>query len=336
MLNSELNLSDNIFSPNLGKAALRDGFGEALVILGKTNPSVVVLSADVKESARCHWFEKKFPKRFFEMGVAEQNMAGVAAGLGVSGKIPYIATYAAFSPGRNWEQIRTTIAYNDSNVKIAGHHAGIATGPDGATHQAIEDIAIMRAMPNMKVIVPCDAIEARKATIAASQIWGPVYFRLTREKTPVMTTEYTPFVPQKAYTMFSSANISGRAKKPIIGIIGAGPILYNALIAAKELEKQKIGIIVLNMHTIKPIDEKAIIDLAKKCKAIVTVEDHNIIGGLGSAVAEVLSKNHPLPMEFIGVKDVFGESGSSSQLSEKYGLDTKAIKNATLKILKKV
>lgn len=328
MLNQELHLSDHIFSENLGKSALRDGYGQALLFLGETNEDVVVLSADVKESTRCHWFAEKFPNRFFEVGVAEQNMAGIAAGLGVSGKIPFISTYATFSPGRNWEQIRTAIAYNDANVKIIGHHAGIATGPDGATHQAIEDIATMRAMPNMKIIVPCDAIEAKKATLASSKIWGPVYIRLVRDKTPVLTTEATPFIPQKAYELWIS-------KKPQVLIIGAGPVLFNALIAAKELEREKIGTIVLNCHTIKPIDDKKITELAKKCKAVVTIEDHNIIGGLGSAVAEVLAKNHPVPMEFVGIKDVFGESGQPEQLFEKYGLSVKHIKNAVKKILKR-
>lgn len=328
MLNQEPRLSDHIFSENLGKKALRDGFGEALVMLGETNKDVVVISADVKESTRCHWFSEKFPNRFFEIGVAEQNMAGIAAGFGISGKIPFISSYATFSPGRNWEQIRTAIAYNDSNVKIIGHHSGIAAGPDGATHQAIEDIATMRAMPNMKIIVPCDAIEAKKATLASSKIWGPVYIRLVRDKTPVLTTEATPFIPQKAYELWIS-------KKPQVLIIGAGPVLFNALIAAKELEREKIGAIVLNCHTIKPIDDKKITELAKKCKAVVTVEDHNILGGLGSAVAEVLAKHHPLPMEFVGVKDVFGESGQPEQLFEKYGLDAKAIKNAVKKVLRR-
>ncbi len=328
MLNRELKLNDNLFSAEIGKSALRDGFGKALLILGETNKDVVAISADVKESTKCHWFSEKFPNRFFEVGVAEQNMAGIAAGFGISGKIPFISSYATFSPGRNWEQIRTAIAYNDSNVKIIGHHAGIATGPDGATHQAIEDIATMRAMPNMKVIVPCDAIEAKKATLASSEIWGPVYIRLVRDKTPVLTTEATPFIPQKAYELWIS-------KKPQVLIIGAGPVLFNALIAAKELEREKIGAIVLNCHTIKPIDDKKITELAKKCKAVVTIEDHNIIGGLGSAVSEVLTKNYPVPMEFVGIKDVFGESGTMEELYEKYGLSAKHIKNAVKKIIKR-
>jgi transketolase len=257
----------------------------------------------------------------------------VAAGLGVSGKIPFIASYATFSPGRNWEQIRTTIAYNDANVKIAGHHAGISVGPDGATHQATEDIAIMRAMPNMRVFVPCDAIEARKATLAAAQMWGPVYLRFQREKTPLMTTEETPFTPGHAEVFWQPSN--GAAKKPDVLIIGCGGVLFNALEAARELEKEKIGAIVLNCHTIKPLDEKKIVELAKKCGAVVTVEEHQINGGLGGAVAEALAKHYPAPIEFVGMQDTFGESGAPSALIEKYGMDAKAIKSAVKKVLRR-
>ena len=289
---------------------------------------MVALCADLTESTRTEAFAEKFPDRFFEMGVAEQNMATIAAGLGISGKIPFIASYATFSPGRNWEQIRTTIAYNNSNVKIAGHHAGISVGPDGATHQATEDIAIMRAMPNMRVIVPCDAIEARKATIAAAQIWGPVYLRFQREKTPVMTTDATPFVPGKA-------EIFWQAKKPDVLIIGCGAVLFAALSAARELEKEKIGAIVLNCHTIKPIDEKKIIELAKKTGAVVTVEEHQVSGGLGGAVAEVLAGHCPLPMEFVGMQNTFGESGQPPDLLEKYGIDEKSVIRAVEKVLRR-
>ncbi len=328
MLNTELKLSEKIFSEEIEKEPTRDGFGKGLVIIGGENQNVVVLSADVAASTRCHWFAEKFPERFFQVGISEQNLAAVAAGFGISGKIPFMSAYAAFSPGRNWEQIRTTIAYNDSNVKIAGHHAGLLTGYDGATHQILEDIALMRAMPNMKVIVPCDTVEAKKVVVAAAKISGPVYIRLAREKTAVMTTEETPFIPAKAEIFWES-------KKPQVLIIGCGPILYNALLAAEELEKEKIGTIVLNNHTIKPIDENKIIELAKKCGAVVSIEEHNIFGGLGSAVAEVLSKNCPLPMEFIGTKDTFGESGNPKELIEKYGLGVKNIKETIKKIIKK-
>lgn len=308
--------------------ATRDGFGEALVELGEKNENVVVLSADVSSSTRCEDFENKFPKRFFQIGIAEQNMAGIAAGLGVSGKIPFISAYSIFSPGRNWEQIRTVIAYNDSNVKIAGHHAGLLTGADGGTHQMLEDIALMRSLPNMKVIVPCDAIEAKKATLASAKIWGPVYIRLAREKTPLMTEEKSDFVPGKSYVLWES-------KKPQVLVVGAGPVLYNAISAAKELDEAGVGTIVLNCHTIKPLDEDMILKLAKKCGAVVSVEEHSVIGGLGSAVSELLAKKYPVPMEFIGTHDVFGETGSAKELYKKYGLEVGDIKNAIKKIIKR-
>ena len=327
-MNQNIKFSDKIFTDEVEQKPTRDGYGDGLIILGGENSNVVVLCADLAESTRSLWFKEKFPERFIEMGVAEQNMAAVAAGLGVSGKIPFISSYAVFSPGRNWEQIRTTCAYNNSNVKIVGAHAGVSVGPDGATHQAIEDIAIMRAMPNMKVIVPCDMIETKKATIASAKIYGPIYLRLTREATPVFTEEKTPFTPGKA-------EIFWEGKKPEVAIIGCGPLLYNALLAAKELEKEGISTMVINNHTIKPIDEKKIIEVAKKCKAIVTVEEHNIIGGLGSAVAEVLAKNYPTPMEFIGMEDCFGESGPPNDLIEKYGMGVEDIKKAAKKAIKK-
>ncbi len=327
MLNSDAKLNPKIFKDNIEELPTRAGYGDGLVYLGETNPNIVALCADLKESTYNSLFAKKFPDRFFECGVAEQNMATVAAGLGISGKIPFIASYATFSPGRNWEQIRTTIAYNDSNVKIAGHHGGISVGPDGATHQATEDIAIMRAMPNMKVVVPVDAIEAKKATIFAANIWGPVYLRFHREKTPIITTEETPFVLGKIQIFWQS-------KKPEVLIIGTGPILYNALVAANDLEKEKIGTVVVNCHTIKPLD-KEIINLAKKYKAVVTVEEHQITGGLGGAVSEFLAQNYPVPMEFIGLKDTFGESGPPAQLIQKYRLDVKDIKMAVKSVLKR-
>ena len=316
--------------------AVRNGFGEGLAEEGKKNKNIVALAGDVTESTRCDKFAEEFPERFFNVGVAEQNMASIAAGLGISGKIPFIASYAAFSPGRNWEQIRTTIAYNDSNVKIAGHHSGIMTGPDGATHQAIEDIATMRAMPNMKVIVPCDAIEAKKATIAASKMWGPVYLRFVREKTPIITDDKAPFIPGKAEIFWdSSASKKRKKNKPQVCIAACGPLMANALDAAEDLEKEGIGSIVLNVHTVKPLDEKKILEIAKKCGAFVSVEDHNVIGGLGSAIAELLAKNKPVPMEFIGIQDEFSESGDPWKLIEKYGLTAKDIIKAVKKVIKK-
>ncbi|MDD5099070.1 MAG: transketolase C-terminal domain-containing protein [Candidatus Colwellbacteria bacterium] len=316
--------------------AVRSGYGEGVLEAARADKNIVVISADLTESTRVEEFSKEFPERFFQVGVAEQNMAGIAAGLGISGKVPFIASYAVFSPGRNWEQIRTTIAYNNSNVKIAGHHAGIMTGPDGATHQAIEDIATMRVMPNMKVIVPCDAEEAKKAAIASAKIYGPVYLRLCREKTAVITTPKTPFIPGKAEVFWDSSESKKRkAKRPQVCFVSAGPIIINALLAAKELEKEEIGSVVLNVHTIKPLDEKKIIEEAKKCGSIVSVEEHNIIGGLGSAVAELLAKECPVPMEFIGMRDCFGESGDPDLLIEKYGMSVKEIVKSAKKAIKR-
>ena len=335
MISPEAKLNPKLFDADIEQKPTRDGYGSGLVLAGDANKNVVALCADLTESTRAEAFSKKFPERFFEIGVAEQNMATIAAGLGISGKIPFISSYATFSPGRNYEQIRTTIAYNDSNVKIAGHHAGISVGPDGATHQATEDIAIMRAMPNMKVFVPCDAIEAKKATIAAAKLWGPVYLRYGREKSAVVTTENTPFTPGKAEVFWSpSATASGRLKPQVV-LIACGILVYNALLAAEELEKEKIGVVVLNNHTIKPIDEEAIVSFAKKCGAVVTVEEHQITGGLGGAVSEVLAQNAPMPIEFIGMHDTFGESGKPSELLEKYGMGVRDIVRAVKKVLKR-
>ncbi len=328
MLNPEVKLNPKIFDKDVEQKPTRDGYGEGLVKAGEENENVVVLCADLKESTRSEDFSKKFPDRFFEVGVAEQNLAAIAAGLGISGKIPFVSSYASFSPGRNWEQIRTTIAYNDSNVKIAGAHAGISVGPDGATHQAIEDISTTRVMANMKVFVPCDAIEAEKATVSAAKIWGPVYLRLAREKSPIMTSVKTSFVPGKAEIFWES-------KKPEVLIIGCGPILYNALAAAKELENEEIGTIVLNCHTIKPLDERQIVELAKKYRAVVTVEEHQVAGGLGGVIAECLAKNYPTPIEFVGMQDVYGESGKPAELIEKYGMGINDIKKAVKKVIKR-
>lgn len=328
MIPASAKLDPKLFKNALEERPTRDGYGEGLVLAGDADPNVVALSADLTESTRAEAFAKKYPERFFEVGVAEQNMATIAAGLGASGKVPFISSYATFSPGRNWEQIRTTISYNDSNVKIAGHHAGISVGPDGATHQAIEDIATMRVMANMKVIVPCDAIEARKATMAAAHIWGPVYLRFGREKSPVFTTDATPFVPGKAQPLWQSA-------KPQVLIAGCGMLLHNALLAAKQLEKEGIATTVLNVHTIKPLDEEAILEHAKKAGAVVSVEEHQISGGLGGAIAELLARRAPMPMEFIGMQNVFGESGSPAELIEKYRMGVKDIKAAVKKALRR-
>ena len=326
MINSTAKLNLKLFDLDVEQKPTRDGYGEGLVIAGEQNPNVVVLTADLKESTRCEQFAAKFPDRFIECGVAEQNMATVAAGLGISGKVPFISSYATFSPGRNWEQIRTTICYNDSNVKIAGHHAGVSVGPDGATHQALEDIAMMRVLPNMKVIVPCDAIEARKATVAAAKLWGPVYIRFARDHSPVITTEETPFTPGKALVMWKSKN-------PVCAIVGCGPLLHGALIAAKELERENIGTVVVNMHTVKPLDGKLILERAGTVGRFVTVEEHQVAGGLGGAVAELLSAHHPCPIEFVGMHDSFGQSGKPAELIEFYGMGATDIVQAVHRVL---
>jgi transketolase len=336
MLNPDIKLNPKMFDADAEQKPTRDGYGTGLVKAGEANQNVVALCADLTESTRTEAFAKKFPERYIEMGVAEQNMATVAAGLGVTGKIPFIASYATFSPGRNWEQIRTTIAYNDANVKIAGHHAGISVGPDGATHQATEDIAIMRAMPNMRVYVPCDALEAEKATVASAQILGPIYLRLQREKTPVMTTLETPYTPGKAEIFWVPAGTnSSRAAKADVLIIACGGLVFNALVAARELEKEKVSVIVLNCHTIKPLDEPKIIELAQRTGAVVTVEEHQVQGGLGGAVAEALARHAPAPIEFVGMQDTFGESGTPNELIEKYGMDVMAIRHAVKKVLRR-
>ena len=320
-LNPLAKLNQKLFDQDIEQKPTRDGYGDGLVAAGANDPNVVVLCADLSESTRSYKFQEKYPERFIEVGVAEQNMATVAAGLGISGKVPFISSYAAFSPGRNWEQIRTTIAYNDSNVKIAGSHAEVSVGPDGATHQMTEDIALMRVMPNMKVFVPCDVIEAKKATEAAAKIWGPVYIRFAREKSPIITSEDTPFVPGKAEIFWQSDS-------PRVLIIACGPLVFNALAAAKELEQEKIGSIVLNCHSIKPLDEVKILELARQCKKVVTVEEHQTAGGLGGAVAELLAKNNPMPISFVGLADTFGESGPPKELIEKYGMGISAIINS--------
>ena len=327
-------MSDNIFSEEVEKVPIRNGYGEGLVEVGKKDERVVALCADVTESTRTEYFKKEFPDRFIQVGVAEQAMATVAAGMANYGKIPFIASYATFSPGRNWEQIRTTIALNNVPVKIAGHHAGISVGPDGATHQALEDIAIMRVMPNMIVIVPSDAIEAKKAVNEAAFNGKPTYIRFAREKTPVMTTNGTPFKIGKAEIFWETEDQNkGQTTKDKVAIIACGPLVYEALLAAKDLDEEGIGSIVVNCHTIKPIDEEIMIDVAKRYGAVVTVEEHQITGGLGGAVAEFLAKSYPVPMEFVGVQDSFGESGEPDELIEKYKMKSENIVDACKKVV---
>ena len=325
MINHAAKLNPRIFDADVEQVPIRKGFGEGLLAAGEADERVVGLCADLTESTQMHLFRNKFPNRFVEIGVAEQNLVTVASGMAAMGKIPFVSSYAMFSPGRNWEQIRTTICYNDRPVKIIGSHAGVSVGPDGGTHQAVEDIAIMRVLPNMCVLSPCDSIEAKKATLAAAKIKTPTYIRLAREKTPIITTFETPFEIGKAQMFFKSKVKSVKSK---VGIIATGALVYKALAAAQELEGEGIAVTVLNLSTIKPIDEEAVVALAEECGRIVTVEEHQVAGGMGSAVAEVLAHKRPTPMAFVGVLDRFGQSGKPDEIVEHYGMGVSHIKAA--------
>lgn len=307
----KLDLSNVKFVP------IRQGFGEGLLLAGEKDYQIVALCADLTDSTKISLFKEKFPERFFEVGITEQNMSGVASGMARMGKVPFMASYAMFSPGRNWEQIRTTICYNDVNVKIVGAHAGVSVGPDGGTHQAIEDIALMRVLPRMTVVVPCDAIEARKATLAIAERNGATYIRLGREKTAVVTDESTPFEIGKAYTVFDSET-KGNAKK--IGIIACGTLVYQAILAAQKLDEEGYEVAVLNLHTIKPLDKESVLLFAKRFGKLVTAEEHQVAGGMGSAVAEFLAEHFPVPITFIGIHDEFGQSGTQEELFKHYKL----------------
>jgi len=317
-----MQLNPKLFDKDIEQVPIRQGFGEGLLEAAKKDKRVVGLCCDLTGSTKMDLFADAFPERFVEAGIQEQSMASVASGMATMGKIPFISSYAMFSPGRNWEQIRTTICYNNSNVKIAGSHAGVSVGPDGGTHQAIEDIAITRVIPKMTVIVPCDAIEARKATLAIAEMTGPAYIRLAREKTPVITTESTPFEIGKAQIVFRP---DGDAD---VGVIACGALVYQAIMAAKELEKEGVNVRVMNLATIKPLDKDAVLKLAKETGRIVTVEEHQVAGGMGSAIAEILGQELPTPMRFVGVKDQFGQSGTPDELITHYGMDTESIKNS--------
>lgn len=321
----ELHLAKNIYD-NPEMVPSRYGYGDGLVELGKKNKNVVVLGADLTSSLRAHLFQKEFPDRFIEIGIAEQDMMCVAAGLSLVGKIPFVSTYGVFSTGRAWDQLRTTVCYANLNVKIGSGHAGISVGPDGATHQALEDIAVTRTIPNTTIISGCDCIEVEKATMAAAEIKGPVILRFGREKVPVITTEKTPFKVGRAETFRDGKDIT---------IAACGHMVYEALIAAKRLEEDGIDARVINLHTIKPIDEKTIAKAAKETKGIVTAEEHQIMAGMGSAVAEVVVRKHPVPMRFIGIKDKFGESGEPDELMAAYGLRSKDIINSVKDIIKR-
>lgn len=326
MLNPKLHLNEGMFSPDVKRAPTRNGFGEGIVELGRENPNIVALCGDLTESTRNEEFAKEFPERYFQVGVAEQNMAAVAAGLASAGKIPFISSYATFSPGKNWETLRTTAVYNDLPVKIAGHHSGIATGPDGATHEATEDIAIMRVLPGIHVLVPCDSVEARKATMAIGETDRPSYIRFSRPPTPVMTTEDTPFELGDIQVFWISDN-------PRVTILATGYMLFHALYAARELAGENIDVQVANVATIKPLDTESLSRFAAATGAFVTVEDHQVAGGLGGAIAEWTAKNHPLPIEFIGLQDTFAESGDPEALVEKYDMGAVAIEQAVRRVL---
>jgi transketolase len=298
---------------------IRKGFGRGLLEAGKRDVNVVAACADLTESTQISLFSEAFPDRYVEIGVAEQNLVTVGSGLAAMGKIPFVSSYAAFSPGRNWEQIRTTICLNDRPVKVVGSHAGVSVGPDGATHQMLEDIALMRVLPNMVVIAPCDSVEAEKATLAMAQDPRPNYLRLAREATPVFTTAKTPFEIGRAYVFAEGADVS---------IIATGTMTYQALLAAERLFKDGIDAEVIHVPTIKPLDTETILKSVRKTKHVVTAEEGQIAGGLGGAIAELLAEECPTPMKRIGMQDRFGESGDPSALLEHFGLDAKHIQLA--------
>jgi len=322
-LSKKFHLAGNIFD-NPDQIPTRDGYGDGVVEAGQANENIVVLCCDLTESTRSAKFKETFPERFVEMGIAEQNMAGIAAGLAFSGKVPYMSSYATFNPGRNWDQIRVSICYSMANVKIMGAHAGISVGPDGATHQALEDIAITRVIPNLNVIAPCDYFETKKAAIQMAGIEEPFYMRFGREKVPVITTENTPFKIGRAETYRDGGDVT---------VIACGSLVYEALVAAETLSSEGIDVRVINCHTIKPIDEAAVVSAAKETGAIVTAEEHQMYGGLGSAVSEVVSKNHPVPMEYVAMMDRFGESGEPNELMQKFGLSSSGIISAVRRVL---
>lgn len=321
-----ISLNPKLGQPDIQQLPTRNGYGEGVLALAEHNFNVVVLTADLAESTRVLEFQKKYPAQFVECGVAEQNMMGIAAGLALAGKVPFVSSYAVFSPGRNWDQLRVSVCYSQANVKVIGAHTGVSVGPDGATHQALEDIAITRVLPNLTVIVPCDSIQAKAATISVGNRPGPAYVRLTREATPIMTTGETPFEVGKAQVFREGTDVC---------IIGSGPVLYNGILAALELEKEGVSVMVVNNHTIKPIDTQTIVAAAQKCGAVVTLEEHQTMGGAGSAVCEVLAQHYPVPVEMVGVQDHFGESGEPGELMEKFGMGVSSILTAIEKVLKR-
>lgn len=318
---SDLHLAD--LSGEIIQEPIRKGFGRGLLAAGKIDVNVVAACADLTDSTQMSLFKAEFPDRFVEIGVAEQNLVTVGAGLAAMGKIPFVSSYAAFNPGRNWEQIRTTICLNERPVKVVGSHAGISVGPDGATHQMLEDIALMRVLPKMVVIVPGDSLEAERATMAMAKDPRPNYLRLAREATPIITTTDTPFEIGKAYVYEKGNDVT---------IIATGTMTYQALIAAEKLFKDGIDAEVIHVPTIKPLDHETILKSVRKTGAVVTVEEAQIAGGLGGAIAELLSEEFPVPIKRIGMQDHFGESGTPDQLLEHFGLDAKHIRLAAIHV----
>jgi transketolase len=306
-----VDLNPRLYEKDVEQEAIRVGFGRGLVAAGRRDPRVVALCADLKESTKMDAFAKEYPDRYVEVGVAEQNLVTVAAGMALAGKIPFISSYAAFSPGRNWEQIRTTVCLNETNVKIVGSHAGVSVGPDGATHQMLEDIALMRVLPRMRVVVPCDSLEAEKATVALAASDGPAYIRLAREKTPITTTHSTPFTLGSAQVLREGSNLT---------VVACGPMVYQALVAAEELSRIGMKAEIINCATVKPLDHLTILASARKTRVVITVEEAQAAGGLGGAVAELLGEHEPLPLLRIGMRDRFGECGEPAQLLEYFEL----------------
>lgn len=319
---NSLNLVE--FKGNLETEPIRKGFGRGLLQAGKNNAQVVAACADLTDSTQMSLFKAEFPERFIEIGVAEQNLVTVGSGLAAMGKVPFVSSYAAFSPGRNWEQIRTTVCLNNQPVKIVGSHAGVSVGPDGATHQMLEDIALMRVLPNMIVIAPGDSLEAEKATLAMAKNKHPNYLRLAREATPIVTTADTPFEIGTAYIYKEGKDVS---------LITTGTMTYQAMLAAEKLAGHGIDAEVVHVPTVKPLDEETILSSVKKTGAVVTAEEGQIAGGLGGAISELLSENFPVPLKRVGMKDRFGESGTPEQLLLHFGLDANHISLAAHHIL---
>ncbi|MBW3538124.1 transketolase family protein [Candidatus Parcubacteria bacterium] len=325
-MSKDLHLNPQLLSREVQQEPIRAGFGRGLVEAGRRDRRVVALCADLTASTKMDLFAAEFPERFVEIGVAEQNLVTVGAGMALGGKVPFVSSYAAFSPGRNWEQIRTTVCLNQANVKIVGSHAGVSVGPDGATHQMLEDIALMRVLPGMRVVVPCDSLEAEKATLALAAHEGASYLRLAREKTPVITTKDTPFTLGKAQVFRVGHDLT---------MVACGPMVYQALLAAERLSKQGIEAEVINCPVVKPLDGVTILGSARRTGAVMTAEEGQITGGLGGAVAELLGDHHPAAMTRIGLADRFGESGTPAELMEHFGLTAPHLVKRAKELLKR-